>query len=80
MRDHYLPVGEAETIRSRAPSDQPAVPETSPPRGKKGLPAEWDLSESFRHARTAISEVTRDFEALRRRARTLVKSAQRPVK
>ena len=80
MWDHYLPVGEEQTIRSQAPSDQPAVPETSPSRGKKGLPAEWDVSDNFRRARTAISEVTRDFEALRRRARTLVKSAQRPVK
>jgi hypothetical protein len=48
-------------------------------RGKK-LPAEWDVSDSFRRARTAISEVTRDFEALRRRASTLVKPGERPAK
>jgi hypothetical protein len=51
----------------------------TPSRGRN-LRAESDVSESFRRARTAISEVTRDLEALRRRARSLVKPPARPVK
>jgi hypothetical protein len=68
-----------ETISPRARSDQPAAQDTSASRGKK-LPAEWDVSDSFRRARTAISEVTRDLEALKRRASSLVKPGERPAK
>jgi hypothetical protein len=66
-------------IKSRVSTDQ-AVPPPGAKASAKSLPAEWDVSESFRLARTAITGVTKDFEALRRRARSLVKSAERPVK
>jgi hypothetical protein len=39
-----------------------------------------DMSESFRRARSSISDITADLQQLRRRATTAVKGAQRPAK
>jgi hypothetical protein len=39
--------------------------------------ANADVSESFRNARTALSQISTDLEALRRRAAVMVKSAKR---
>ena len=39
-----------------------------------------DVSESFRHARSSIRDITTDLQQLRRRATSAVKSAQRPAK
>jgi hypothetical protein len=39
-----------------------------------------DMSESFRRARSSISEITADLQQLRRRATSAVKGSQRPAK
>ena len=39
-----------------------------------------DVSESFRRARSSISDITADLQQLRRRATSAVKGAQRPAK
>jgi hypothetical protein len=66
-------------IGSSAPTD-PAAPTPAAKTTAKALPGDWDVPESFRRARTAISGVTKDFEALRQRARSLVKSSEPRVK
>ncbi len=68
-----------KVIGSSAPTDQAAPPPAAQTTAK-AVPAEWDIPESFRRARTAISGVTKDFEALHRRARSLVKTSEPPAK
>jgi hypothetical protein len=76
-----------KVIKSRASTEQAAPPPGAKATAKP-VSADWDVSESFRRARTALSEVSKDLEALRRRARSLapsgaapgVKSAERAVK
>jgi hypothetical protein len=46
--------------------------------GMSAAPA--DVSESFRRARSSISDITADLQQLRRRAQSTVKRAQRPGK
>jgi F0F1-type ATP synthase membrane subunit b/b' len=46
-----------------------------------GVPASpADISESFRSARSSISDITADLQQLRRRAHSTVKRAQRSAK
>lgn len=47
-------------------------------KGVVAAPA--DMSESFRRARSSISEITTDLQRLRRRATSAVKATPRPAK
>jgi hypothetical protein len=80
MLDHYLLWEEEHTIRSQQRTDDAAPAPGATPPPEKRVATEWDMSESFRRARSAISGVTRDLETLHRHARTLVKRSGRPAR
>ena len=77
--ERWITIFPGKVIGSSAPTD-PAAPAPAAKTTAKALPADWDVSESFRRARTAISGVTKDLEALRLRARSLVKPSEHRVK
>jgi hypothetical protein len=49
-------------------------------RSSGGPAPPTDIAENFRRARSSIADITTDLQQLRRRATSMVKSAQRPAK